>query len=79
VCHGFYLSRPWKGYSDTIKKNQYPGGFSREPDLLRPASHDDILVTDCPGCVMQLKGGLDKRESHVKVLHLVELLKDSLK
>ncbi|MDA3791848.1 MAG: (Fe-S)-binding protein [Desulfobacula sp.] len=38
------------------------------------ASGADILVTDCPGCVMQLKGGLDKRQSPVKVLHLVELL-----
>ena len=38
------------------------------------ASGADILVTDCPGCVMQLKGGLDKRQSRVKVLHLVELL-----
>ncbi len=33
-----------------------------------------ILVTDCPGCVMQLRGGFDKRQSHIKVLHLVELL-----
>ncbi|WP_413907519.1 L-lactate dehydrogenase (quinone) large subunit LdhH [Desulfobacula sp.] len=38
------------------------------------ASGADILVTDCPGCVMQLSGGLDKRQSHIKVLHLVELL-----
>jgi len=38
------------------------------------ASGADILVTDCPGCVMQLSGGLDRRQSPVKVLHLVELL-----
>lgn len=38
------------------------------------ASGADILVTDCPGCVMQLSGGMDKRQSPVKVLHLVELL-----
>jgi iron-sulfur cluster protein len=38
------------------------------------ASGADILVTDCPGCIMQLSGGLDKRESRVEVLHLVELL-----
>jgi Fe-S oxidoreductase len=37
-------------------------------------SKPDILVTDCPGCVMQLKGGFDKRHSHIEVLHLVELL-----
>jgi len=38
------------------------------------ASGADILVTDCPGCVMQLRGGLDKRKSGITVLHLVELL-----
>ncbi len=38
------------------------------------ASNASILVTDCPGCVMQLRGGFDKRQSRVKVLHLVELL-----
>ncbi len=34
----------------------------------------DVLVTDCPGCVMQLKGGLDKRGSKIKVKHIAELL-----
>ena len=38
------------------------------------ASGADILVTDCPGCVMQLSGGLDKRNSQIEVFHLVELL-----
>ncbi|MEN8211630.1 MAG: (Fe-S)-binding protein, partial [Thermodesulfobacteriota bacterium] len=41
------------------------------------ASGADILVTDCPGCVLQLSGGLDKRQSTIKVLHLVELLANS--
>ncbi len=34
----------------------------------------DVLVTDCPGCVMQLKGGLDKRGSKIEVKHIAELL-----
>jgi len=38
------------------------------------ASGADILATDCPGCVMQIRGGLDKRNSDIKVVHLVELL-----
>lgn len=38
----------------------------------------DILVTDCPGCVLQLKGGLDRRKSPVEVYHLVELLAGTL-
>jgi len=32
----------------------------------------DLLVTDCPGCVLQLRGGLDKRGSKVKVKHIAE-------
>ncbi len=38
------------------------------------ASGADILATDCPGCVMQIKGGLDKQNSKIKVVHLIELL-----
>ncbi len=34
----------------------------------------DILVTDCPGCVMQLKGGVDKRGGKVVVKHIAEIL-----
>ncbi len=37
----------------------------------------DILATDCPGCIMQIRGGMDKRGSRIKVMHLVELLGDS--
>lgn len=34
----------------------------------------ELLVTDCPGCVLQLRGGLDQRGSRVKVMHLAEAL-----
>jgi len=34
----------------------------------------ELLVTDCPGCVLQLRGGLDQRGSRVKVLHMAEAL-----
>lgn len=34
----------------------------------------EILVTDCPGCVMQLRGGEDKRGNKVKVEHMSEFL-----
>jgi len=33
-----------------------------------------IVVTDCPGCVMQLRGRFDKGQSNIEVLHLVEVL-----
>ena len=34
----------------------------------------DLLLTDCPGCVMQLRGGLKKRGSDISVQHTVEAL-----
>jgi len=34
---------------------------------------------DCPGCVMQIKGGFDKEGSAVNVKHTVELLAENLK
>ena len=38
-----------------------------------------LVAMDCPGCVMQIRGGLDKDGSPVKVKHTVELLADRLK
>jgi iron-sulfur cluster protein len=34
----------------------------------------EILLTDCPGCVMQLRGGLKKRGSAIVVQHTAEAL-----
>lgn len=38
------------------------------------ASGAGLLVTDCPGCVLQLRGGLDKRGSDIVVKHIVEAI-----
>lgn len=38
-----------------------------------------VLVTDCPGCVMQLRGGEEKRGRRLKVEHLAELLARQLR
>ncbi|BCS87806.1 L-lactate dehydrogenase (quinone) large subunit LdhH [Pseudodesulfovibrio sediminis] len=38
------------------------------------ATGADTLLTDCPGCIMQLRGGLKARDSHVKVKHVSEVL-----
>ncbi|MRT92591.1 L-lactate dehydrogenase (quinone) large subunit LdhH [Ancylomarina sp. 16SWW S1-10-2] len=38
------------------------------------ASKAEILVTDCPGCVMQINGGLMHKKVPVKVLHLSEFI-----
>jgi iron-sulfur cluster protein len=38
------------------------------------ATDAEILVTDCPGCVLQLRGGMDKRGGKIQVKHIVEIL-----
>jgi Fe-S oxidoreductase len=52
--------------------------LGKKMDLVE-RSGADVLVTDCPGCVMQLKGGLDKRGSSIQVKHLAELLANQKK
>ncbi len=37
------------------------------------------VVMDCPGCVMQIRGGLDKDGAPVKAEHTAELLEDRFK
>lgn len=37
------------------------------------------LVLDCPGCAMQLKGGVDRLQLPIKVMHVSELLAEALK
>jgi Fe-S oxidoreductase len=37
------------------------------------ASGADLLVTECPGCVMQLRGGALKQGRNIQVIHLSEL------
>ena len=37
------------------------------------------LVSDCPGCVMQLRGGVEISGAKVTVRHMAEVLADALK
>jgi L-lactate dehydrogenase complex protein LldF len=37
-----------------------------------------LVVTDCPGCLMQIRGGLDKKGSAVRVQHTAQRLADAL-
>lgn len=39
----------------------------------------DFVVVDCPGCLMQISGGLDKKNPKIKVIHTAELLLDKRK
>jgi Fe-S oxidoreductase len=34
----------------------------------------ELLVTECPGCVMQLRGGARQRRENIEVIHLAELM-----
>ena len=36
-----------------------------------------IVATACPGCIMQIKGGLDKAGEKIKVKHIAEILNSS--
>ncbi len=37
-----------------------------------------IVAMDCPGCVMQIKGGFDKEGSAIKVMHTAELIEQQI-
>ena len=37
------------------------------------------IVMDCPGCVMQIKGGVEKNHMGIRVSHLSELLAERVK
>lgn len=39
----------------------------------------EVLVTDCPGCVLQLRGGMDKRSRRIPVRHIAEIVAENLK
>ncbi|MBW1841092.1 MAG: LUD domain-containing protein [Deltaproteobacteria bacterium] len=38
-----------------------------------------LLATDCPGCVMQLRGGMDRRSGKLEVRHIAEIVADQIK
>ncbi len=37
------------------------------------------LVTECPGCILQLRGGASRREMDLRVRHLSEVLEENMK
>jgi iron-sulfur cluster protein len=38
------------------------------------ATGAELLVTDCPGCVLQLRGGMEKRGQKIPVKHIAEVV-----
>ncbi len=63
--------------------------FSAHPDIARRILEDKVqdieatgaacVAMDCPGCLLQIAGGLDKKGSQVRVKHTIELLAESLR
>jgi iron-sulfur cluster protein len=43
------------------------------------ATGAEVVAVDCPGCLMQISGGLDKRNPNIKVIHTAELLLEKRK
>ena len=43
------------------------------------ASGTGALVTDCPGCVLQLKGGMENRGGAIEVKHIAEIVAERRK
>jgi L-lactate dehydrogenase complex protein LldF len=42
------------------------------------ASGAPLVATDCPGCAMQIRGGLDKAGAETKVRHTAEIVADAI-
>ncbi len=63
--------------------------FSSHPDIAKKilqdkvadiaASGADCVAMDCPGCMMQIRGGLEKAGSKVAARHTIELLAEALR
>ncbi|MDL2226072.1 LUD domain-containing protein [Deltaproteobacteria bacterium OttesenSCG-928-M10] len=72
VCCGF-------GGTYSVKFPEISGNLlANKLDRLE-ATGAETLVTDCPGCVMQLRGGEEKRGRRLKVQHMAEFLAERLK
>ena len=72
VCCGF-------GGSYSVKFPEVASQVLEKKLTNLEATGASTLVTDCPGCVIQLRGGEEKRGKKLKVEHIVELLVRQLK
>ena len=62
--------------------------FTGQPDIARHILNDKVrdieatgascVAMDCPGCIMQIRGGLEKQEKPVRARHTIELLAEKL-
>ena len=71
VCCGF-------GGSFSIDFPEISGELLKRKLDNAEATGAELLVTDCPGCVLQLRGGMDKRGGKIKVRHIAEAVAEEL-
>ncbi len=66
-CCGFsgFFSFRYPGISGEILNRKIENALS---------SGAEAIVTSCPGCIMQLRSGIQKAKADIKVKHLVEVL-----
>ncbi len=69
----------------------FGGSYSltSHPDISKKILHDKVadikasgatcVAMDCPGCMMQIRGGLEKGNEPVRVQHTIELLAEALR
>ena len=72
VCCGF-------GGSYSVKFPEISAQLLEKKIANMKATGADRLVVDCPGCVMQIRGGAEKHGLKIKVDHIAELLAENLK
>lgn len=63
--------------------------FTSHPNIARSILDDKIndigasgaewVAMDCPGCMLQIRGGLEKQERNIRTAHTIELLAESLR
>jgi len=72
VCCGF-------GGTYSVKFPEVSSRLMEKKLIGLEASGASVLLTDCPGCVMQLRGGEEKRGRKLKVEHMAEFLARKIK
>ena len=72
TCCGF-------GGTFSVKFPELSAEMGRKKVANGEASGADIMVTDCPGCIMQLRGVATANDSKLKLEHMAELLARTMK
>ena len=72
TCCGF-------GGTFSVKFPELSAEMGRKKIREGEASGADVMITDCPGCVMQLRGVATAQDSKLKLEHMAELLARTMK